>query len=763
MQPIQSIHTDLVLIGGGHSHAIVLRMWGMKPLPGVRLTLITEVSEAPYSGMLPGHVAGFYRREECHINLRSLAQFAGATLILDRAIDIDLVNQKVICQDHPSIAFDVLSIDIGSTPKLPIAIKPGMIPAKPVPQFLAWWDQVLAQSDRPWEIAIIGGGLGGVELALNLKQRLDRIVLHLVHQGSELVPHHSTWVRKHLQQQLEDRQIQLYFNETATDFQAGKLLCQSGLSIACDATIWVTQATAPEWLQQSDLATCDRGFIQVNDYLQSLSHPQIFAAGDIATMVNHPRPKAGVFAVRQGQPLFQNLQRYIRQQPLERYIPQPSYLSLIGLGNQTAIATWGNWGGSAAYLWTWKDWIDRRFMQRFQNLPEMAPRPNFSALKEALAHFKPVDAAHLSFEPVQDPQMRCSGCGAKVGSSTLAKALARSRSQFASGGAASVGDFPPDSQILIGLDRPDDAAVIQVPADRLLVQTVDYLPALVSDPFLFGRIATNHALSDLFAMGATPHSVLAIATIPYAAAAQQEETLYQLLSGMLKQLQETNTQLIGGHTIEGAVLSFGLSCNGWIDPKHILQKSGMQPGDRLILTKPLGTGVLFAAEMRRQAQASWIDTAIATMLQSNYSAAQILADFKATACTDVTGFGLAGHLLDLVQASQSIEPHLAVTLQLDEIPILPGVLSSIHQGIVSSLYPQNLQAQTWIDRLPGAADSPEIFSLLFDPQTAGGLLATLPSDRVADCLMALQAAGYAARQIGQVQPLEMGTQPIRIA
>ncbi|MEB3294332.1 MAG: selenide, water dikinase SelD [Synechococcales bacterium] len=772
MQSIQPIHTDLVLIGGGHSHAIVLRMWGMNPLPGVRLTLITDVSEAPYSGMLPGHVAGLYRHEDCHINLRSLANFAGATLILDRAIGLDLTQQRVICKDHASIAFDFLSIDIGSTPKLPIVLQPGMIPAKPVPQFLHWWNQVLATPERTWEIAIVGGGLGGVELALNMQQRLPAIALHLIHQGAELAPSQNAWVRQHLRQQLEERQVSLYFNETVNGFEAGKLICQSGLSLACDAAVWVTQATAPAWLQQSGLSTCDRGFVQVNACLQSISHPSIFATGDIATIVHQPRPKAGVFAVRQGKPLFRNLQHIIRQQPLESHRPQAQYLSLIGLGNQTAIAARGNWGSSAACLWNWKDWIDRRFMQRFQNLPEMRSSTWISILRDQFGNpidrpFNSPSTTELDFNP-QEFAMRCLGCGAKVGSTTLTQALQRVRSESANSECASLQGTSSDSAqnwstsaVLLGLEQPDDAAVIQVPTDRLLVQTVDYLPALVSDPFLFGQIATNHALSDLFAMGATPHSVLAIATLPYATEKKQEETLYQLLAGTLKQLQETQTQLIGGHTIEGTTLSFGLACNGWIEPHRILKKAGMQPGDRLILTKPLGTGVLFAADMRRQARATWIDAAIAMMLQSNYRAAQIFLTHEATACTDVTGFGLAGHLVEMVKASQ-ITQNLTITLQIHEIPVLPGVLSSIAQGIVSSLHPQNLKAQTWIDRTPEADFSPEQFTLLFDPQTSGGLLATVPSDHAAACLKALQQADYPAQMIGQVTCLEMPAQPIRI-
>ncbi|MBE9031568.1 selenide, water dikinase SelD [filamentous cyanobacterium LEGE 11480] len=347
--------------------------------------------------------------------------------------------------------------------------------------------------------------------------------------------------------------------------------------------------------------------------------------------------------------------------------------------------------------------------------------------------------------PLSGGNMRCSGCGAKVGASVLAQVLARIQ-------AGQTAD-----SVVLGLDQPDDAAVLQVPSDRLLVQTVDYFPALVDDPFVFGQIAANHSLSDLFAMGASAETVLAIVTLPYATESKQAETLFQLLSGALKTLEITQTQLVGGHTLEGEKLMFGLTCNGLVAADQILKKSGMQPDDCLVLTKPLGTGTLFAAQMRYQAKPAWIDMAIETMLQSNYPAAQIFLQHHATACTDVTGFGLLGHLVEMVRASS-----VHVTLELAAIACLPGAVQMTQQGIVSSLYAQNQRAQNWIANLSEVASQPK-FPLLFDPQTAGGLLATVPADRLTDCLNRLQRAGYRSHLIGRVKPtLENGALPITI-
>lgn len=385
-QNLQPIVRDLVLIGGGHSHAIVLLMFGMKLLSGVRLTLITESSDTPYSGMLPGHIAGFYSHDECHIDLRRLANFAQAQLYVDQVVGLDLENNKVICANRPTVAFDLLSIDIGSTPAT-ISV-PGAaeytIPAKPVWKLLQHWDQlcldsmnrVKTDSQQPISIGIVGGGAGGVELALSMQANLHRILnqdleIHLFQREAELMPHYHPSVRSLVNQVLLGRGIQLHLGETVCKVKPHTVICESGLTVECNQIFWVTEASAPQWLKTAGIGTDEQGFILVQDTLQSLTHPFVFASGDIATMVNHPRPKAGVFAVRQGKPLFENLQRIFSGKRLLPYKPQKQYLSLIGTGDGRAIATRGSFIlPPHKLLWRWKDWIDRKFMERFSDLPK---------------------------------------------------------------------------------------------------------------------------------------------------------------------------------------------------------------------------------------------------------------------------------------------------------------------------------------------------------------------------------------------------------
>ncbi len=393
-QNIQPIVKNLVLIGGGHSHAIVIKMFGIKPLTGVRLILITTASETAYSGMLPGHIAGFYSHNECHIELRPLANFAQVQLYIDTVVALDLKNNKVLCANGLAVDFDVLSIDIGSTPAI-LSVSGAAeyaIAAKPVSQLLEHWYELIAavgkNPQEPIRIAIVGGGAGGVELALSMQSRLHRILhetqqsiqnleIHLFQRGQELMPNYHQSVRHQLQHILTERGIKLHLGETVCKIapkthneakEVFEIKCESGLTVECNKIFWVTQASAPEWLKNAGLGTDEQGFILVEDTLQSQTHPQVFAAGDIATMVNYPRPKAGVFAVRQGKPLFENLQRILLGKSLKPYKPQKQYLSLIGTGDERAIATRGIFTlPPHKLLWCYKDWIDRRFMERFRN------------------------------------------------------------------------------------------------------------------------------------------------------------------------------------------------------------------------------------------------------------------------------------------------------------------------------------------------------------------------------------------------------------
>lgn len=731
---------DLVLIGGGHSHVTVLKRFGMQPLPGVRLTLICRDVHTPYSGMLPGFIAGHYDYDDIHIDLGPLARFAGARLYHDEVMGLDPVNRRIRCKNRPDVSYDVLSINTGSTPDF--SQVPGadefVVPVKPINNFLSRWQRLVPRvlaTRGVARIGVVGAGAGGVELTLAMQCRLEQLcreaglqaqlTFHLFSRTESILPTHNRRVRAAFRRLLAARGVRVHAPCRVTHLWENGLGCEDGSSHELEEMLWVTNAAAPSWPAEAGLAVDAHGFIRVGGALQSVSHADIFATGDVAAVETHPREKAGVFAVRQGPPLARNLRRVLLGEAPQPFTPQKQWLSLISTGDKYAVASRGRWFLKGRLIWRWKDWIDRRFMDKFNVLPEMRQAP--------AVELAPGLADAEAMREISALAMRCGGCGAKVGATTLDRALAR---------------LQPVQRhdVVVGLEHPDDAAVVEVPAQKVMVHTVDFFRALVDDPYIFGKIAAQHSLGDIFAMGAEGQTALAIATVPYGLEQKTEDTLSQMLQGAEEVLHDAGVALVGGHTSEGAELSLGFAINGLAEPADLLRKGGMRPGDRLILTKPLGTGTLFAADMRLKAKGRWVSAALASMLLSNREAAACLRRHRATACTDVTGFGLLGHLVEMTRASQ-----VGACLDLSQLPVLDGAAETIAAGIFSTLQPQNVRLRRAVRNLDAAAQAPR-YPLLFDPQTAGGLLASVPSAQAAACLAELQALGYGhAAIIGTIE------------
>jgi selenide,water dikinase len=699
MRPAPPIETDILLLGAGHAHVEVLRRFAMRPEPGVRLTLIGREPATPYSGMLPGVIRGDYTSDQAHIDLAPLAAFAGARLIMAEATAIHLQPRTVTVLGRPDIPFDLLSIDIGGNPAMPAK---GGIPVKPIGRFLDQLRKLEAGLPDHARVAVVGGGPGGVELALALACRFaGRLRLVLVSQTREplaVAPGHA---RRTVRGALVDAGVEIVSGVTAGGHAEGRLRLSDGSFLDCSAVLWATGVVGPRLLLKSGL-TCDAaGCVQVDATLRSISHANVFAAGDCAALEGFPRPKAGVWAVRAGAPLAANLRRAARRQDLRPWKPQRDALVILGLGGGRAVAWRNGLAVSGTAIWRWKDWIDRRWMRMYTDM-RMQPDPS-------------------------DP-MRCGGCGAKVGAEVLAGALATLPRTESPG-------------VLIGLDAPDDAAVSQPPAGSLLVQSVDHFRAFLDDPFMFGQIAAAHALSDLHAMGARPWTALAIAAIPYASGTKMRAELGAMMQGATRVLAADGCALVGGHSGEAAEASLGFSVTGLVEPARILRKAGLTPGNLLVLTKPVGTGIVLAGHMRGLARSSWLQAAIDSMRLTNATATRIMLAHHATACTDVTGFGLAGHLAEMLHASQ-----MAAELWPEHVPVLPGALELARAGVESSLAPDNRRL------LPGADAMEQYAAVLVDPQTSGGLLAGLPADRAEVCVRALRQAGLTAAVIGRVEP-----------
>ncbi|MDR7308386.1 selenide, water dikinase SelD [Rhodoferax saidenbachensis] len=756
--PTTPISRDIVLVGGGHSHVVALRHFGMHPLPGVRITLICTDAHTPYSGMLPGYIAGHYTYDEVHIDLCRLCAAVGARFIQAEVTGLDRSARTVQLRGRPDVAYDVVSINTGSTPQthsVPGATE-HVVPVKPITRFNQRWLALLARvRDHAGRttLAVVGGGAGGVELCLALQYRLreelrgwgrepDALAFHLF-SAEGLLPTHNADVQRRFAQVLAQRGVQVHAHAAVAEVESGRLRTADGAWFDADEVVWVTRAVGAAWLQGTGLALDALGFVQVNNCLQSPTDPRVFAAGDVASLPQ-ALEKAGVFAVRMGMPLAKNLARAIQGQALQPYRPQRRWLALISTGDRYAVASRGALGFAGRWVWRWKDLIDQRFMRRFN---DYQPRPGMAATASPALPL----SAEESQQAISAIAMRCGGCGAKVGATVLSQALS---------GLQPVAN----ADVLIGLHAPDDAAVVRVPPGQALVHSVDFFRAFVDDPYLFGKIAANHALGDLFAMGARPHTATAVATVPPGLERQVEAVLRQMMTGAVEVLNAAGCTLVGGHTGEGAELALGFAVNGLVDVAPdgslpgVLRKGGMQPGDVLILTKPLGTGTLMAAHAQLQAKGRWVQAALAHMVHSNQQAAHTLRAHGATACTDVTGFGLLGHLVEMTRPS-GVDAHL----RLDQLPLLDGAQDCVARGIVSSLQSANVRLRRALRDQEQWGGHPR-YPLLFDPQTAGGLLASVPAARASACVAALQAQGYAqACAIGHIAAQGDALAPVVLA
>ena len=650
----------LVMAGGGHSHALVLKRWAMKPKqrPKQSILLVNRSSTALYSGMVPGLIAGLYQRDELALDLRQLCDRAGVAFIEGEITGLNPQDKCLRLRDRPALHFDWLSLDLGAISRPSAA----GIPIKPLETALAFLEN--EDPSDPETLRVIGTGAAGLEVVLALRRRWPQRAIQLQQRSGKL--------DQAIQQVLQQARITLIDDD----------IPPSGPCLLC------TGSRGPSWLATTGLPLDPDGRIRTDRCLRVEGHPSIFASGDCAVISAEPRPASGVWAVRAGRPLATNLEAACQGQPLNPWHPQRRALQLIGTHRNTAWARWGGWRiGPSPLLWHLKQRIDRAFMAGFLQPESMA------------------DAA----------PMACRGCAAKLPAQPLAAALER-----------------------VGLGgQPEDAA--HVPGDQELLQSVDGFPALVSDPWLNGRLTALHACSDLWACGATVSSAMATITLPMASANEQQELLEQSLAGILSVLEEQGAELIGGHTMESRSASpvpaslgmqITLTVNGK-SPQSPWLKTGLRPGDALLISRPLGTGVLFAGAMSGATKAADLDAALKSMACSQHTLLGQIQPIRESihACTDITGFGLLGHLGEMLQNS----PGLTVQLNGHAIPAYPGAVELFERGVSSTLAPSNRAAWQWLEGTVQLEQPPSaaLLELLVDPQTCGPLLLACTAEAAA--------------------------------
>jgi selenide, water dikinase len=706
MQRRHPITTDLVLLGAGYAHVDVLRRFAIRPERGVRLTLIAREPETLHCGMLAGLIRGRYRFDEAHIDLALLSAAAGARLIVAEATSIDLAARAVTLSGRPDVAFDLLSVNVGDESASPDAAG---VALRPIGRFLDRLAVLESAMQRGARMALVGGGAVDIGLALALAHRFrGRVQLVLVCDTPEPLADAPPHARRAVRAALVDAGIEIVSGVEAGPLIHGRLPLSDGSFLEADAVLWAAGVVGPAWLAASGL-TCDAaGRLRVNATLRSVSHDFVFAAGDCARLEARATPKARLSAHCAGAPLAANLRRAAHGKSPRLWRPPREALAIIDLCDGRAVAWRNGLAVSGRAIWQGKDCIDRRWVR----LRSIGP----------------------ARQPGEDPM----GWEAKLSAEVLAEPSADV-------------PHPGSSNLVSGLDARDIAAVLKPPAGEVVVQSVEWLRAFLDDPYMFGQIAAAHALSALHAMGARPWTALAIVSVPgNAAAAKVRAEMGDMLRGAREVLTADGCTLIGGHSAAAVEPSVGFAVSGLADPRRLLRKSGLRVGDALVLTKPLGTGIVLAGYKQGEVHVRWLLAAIDSMRMTNAAASRVLRAHGTTACTDVAGLGLAGHLGEMLRASG-----VAAVLWPASVLALPGALELAGVGIASPTASQNAFALPSGGVDPGSA-------LFIDPQTSGGLLAGVPYRQAEACLRALRDAGLSASVVGAVEASVAGTPLLRL-
>ncbi len=699
----------LVLLGGGHSHILLLKKLGMRPVSGLITSLVTPDATMIYTGMLPGYIMGNYDQDNIQVDLVKLANYAKSAIIFDSVKSLNLLEKSLGLEERGPLSFDILSIDIGinySLPKIKGFAKYG-VPVKPFKEFLSSWKTYLnglESRSHVATIALIGGGAAGCELALAMNIKLRNIgyepIITLI--DREIIASNlPLGARKKLVSYLKLNNIIFKENSQISHISNKKVHFVSGEEIGSDFIVSTAGGRPHAWLANTKLRL-ENGFIETSQKLQSISHNFVFASGDCATIKNYPRQKAGVFAVRAAPTLYKNLGKYLNSKELINFTPQKRFLQALTLENRNALVFRGENSIKGYIPWVYKDFVDRSFVKKFSIRASMNS-----------------DNSNLHSE-AQQPL--CGACGAKVGNNVLERVL-RKLPTSAPGMINKIGD---------------DAAILKMDGS-LKVLTTDHLRKFCEDPWKMARITAIHSLGDIWAMGAEPESVLSHITIPEGSTVFQETYLTEIMDAANEVFLTEGASIVGGHTTKGIELVIGFTILGSVTTRPVSTNEAL-PSDKVILTKPIGVGTILAGEMQGLSRGVWIKRAHDWMMLSQGKIAKIIRE-KATAMTDITGFGLAGHLMKICQDS-----NLAARLYIDELPILEGAVELTELGVRSTLFEENR------DNNPGVkfSTAQSKWPLLFDPQTSGGLLASIPEKDVKAVLSKLKNQGFSCAIVGEL-------------
>ncbi len=674
-----------------------------KSKPVGMITLVNQASTTIYSGMFPGLIAGKYEIDEILIDLRNLASKAGVSFVMAEIVGIAPNQKQLLLAGRPEIKYSSLSLNIGAKTNLNskylnLDDKKSAVPIKPFSESYKFIVDQDEHKDDPFAkpFVIIGGGFAGIEIAFSLRERWPkRPILLKVKSGMKI-----------------NKSLKIYLKALNIN------ITQKNPSILCPKLI-CTGNEPFDLIKDSGLPLDKDGRVLTKKTLQVFNYPEVFAVGDCAVIRDHNRPASGVWAVRSAKPLAKNLEYKTKGLKLKQWKPQRKAIQILDINTRKkeskAFISWGKVIiGPYNFLSRLKESIDKKFISRFNLI-------------------KNIDSGMF----LEEEMIKCRGCAAKLAFTPLSSVLKRLDLIESS-----------DDSIKIGL----------LNSRKILIQSVDGFPSLVSDPWLNGRLLAFHSCSDIWACGGSVISAQSVVNLPPLSNNLQQELLFQVLEGINSALIIQGAKLIGGHTLESRKtpeepfsleIESSLTVNGTIDnKKYFWSKRGMKKGDHILISRSLGTGIIFSAFMKGKVKPYILDSVIKEMNKSQHDVVNYINQLTnrnqsskvVNACTDITGFGLLGHLTEMLHSTNSdqfkmnLDP-LKIILELDNIPFYDGVLDLLDQGFESTLAPSN---QMFLKHINGDEtlrfelvsnnfiSSKSLYEnmlkILIDPQTCGPLV-----------------------------------------
>lgn len=720
------ITNDLVLIGGGHSHLSVLMKLSKRPINGNRITLITNEIDTPYSGMIPGYIEGIYSWRDSHIDLYRLCLKLNVRFIHAEVERVSAYEKEIYFKDRPKIKFDVLSINTGiqsNNREIKGAAK-YCLPVKPISKLA---NNFLNKITNFKSIAFIGGGAGSVELALAIKKRFlninQDIKITIITGKRGLLSTFPQKTKLTSLKTLEKFKIDIIEYKRVLEVKPKQIILSDKSMLKIDKAILSTNSMTPKWLAKSDILLTKDNYILVNKSFQT-NYKYVFASGDVIDFNNQNLKKAGVFAVRSGKPLAINIKQFILGKKLVEYKFNKNYLALIGTSKRSAIATKYNLTFNSRFFFYLKKYIDQNFIKKFSDF-KIRKKFTLEALKTDVLN---IFVKHKEKITDKNDIMQCKGCAAKVPLNALKQAL------------------PKDI-----VSTSEDA--VSVPGQPELYQTVDMISSIITDPFLLGKIAANHSISDMVSVNSKITSAMMILQLPLSKTEINSRDLEQVLLGANEIFKTIDCPLIGGHTMIGKdkdpIIGFSILGQKQKKIKIMKNRRKIKTKDLLILTEKIGSGLIFAGINNYLIDSHFQTDVIKQMIKGNLNFGKISNHLNILSMTDITGFGLANHLLNLIKRDNS---KTGLTIYPNKIPLFEGVNECLNKDIKSSLFKSNYDiAQKDIIY---KRDKSKLDNILYDPQTVGGIAFIIPQEEKYKHFKVLKENNIKFTEIGFVNNIE---------